>query len=34
MLIEAENELERANVAAVAQHMDALMWVRPSWPAR
>ncbi len=27
MLIDAENELERANVAAVAQHMDALMRV-------
>jgi tRNA-splicing ligase RtcB (3'-phosphate/5'-hydroxy nucleic acid ligase) len=27
MLIEAENELERANIAAVAQHMDALMRV-------
>ncbi|MGJ4997763.1 RtcB family protein [Bradyrhizobium sp. HKCCYLS3077] len=27
MLIEAENELERVNVAAVAQHMDALMRV-------
>ena len=27
MLIDAENELERANIAAVAQHMDALMRV-------
>src|SRR5215471_8593873 len=27
MLIEAENELERANIAAVAQHMDVLMRV-------
>ncbi|WP_316176928.1 RtcB family protein [Bradyrhizobium sp. SZCCHNRI1009] len=27
MLIDADNELERANVAAVAQHMDALMRV-------
>lgn len=27
MLIDAENELERANVAAVTQHMDALMRV-------
>ncbi|WP_316164465.1 MULTISPECIES: RtcB family protein [unclassified Bradyrhizobium] len=27
MLIEADNELERANVAAVTQHMDALMRV-------
>jgi len=27
MMIDAENELERANIAAVARHMDALMRV-------